>query len=653
MDSQEKKYKMSIDLNVLNHLGLNLYSNTPAVLSEVVANSYDADATEVRIKISQEDDEIVITDNGNGMNITEINEKFLCVGYQKRKHGEAYSRKFHRPVMGRKGIGKLSLLSIADTIEIHTKTEGKSGNAFLLSKADLEREIEHNQGVYFPKNIEFVDFAEDHGTRIIIRDFKRDINRTPSFLRPRLARRFSLKPQIGEDRFSIFIEDTPISIEDRDFFSKANFIWFLGDTDDLIISKYPNLRVQGKLNSSIDGTSKATGWIATVNKPSDLKSTEGDNNNKISVICRGKLAQEDILAFYNEGGLYANYIIGEINADFLDDDDERDIATSNRQQFIENDERFQKLKVFIFSILKVIQKQWTSLRNDMSVEYAIQEIPSLEIWYNSYTGDAKMHAKKLFATIENMHFDKDVERKKEIYKFGILAFERLRVSDKLSQLEELTGESIYKFGNIFSEIEDIEATLYYDIASQRVNVIKAISQACDNNEKEKVLQKYIFKNLWLLDASWDRATEGSELMEQRVTTAFNNITVNLTKEEQNGRLDIKYRTSAGKHIIIELKRYIPSYKITAFSLGDQIDKYINALKKCLISNGEPNPFIEAICIIGPNTIDDLNRANDIVAPVRGRIITYDQLIEHSLNSYKDYLERNKEVGKIRKLINEL
>lgn len=654
MDSQEKKYKMSIDLNVLNHLGLNLYSNTPAVLSEVVANSYDADATEVRIKISQEDDEIVITDNGNGMNITEINEKFLCVGYQKRKHGEAYSRKFNRPVMGRKGIGKLSLLSIADTIEIHTKTEGKSGNAFLLSKADLEREIEHNQGVYFPKNIEFVDFVEDHGTRIIIREFKREINRTPSYLRPRLARRFSLKPKVGENSFSILINDVPITINDRSFFSKTEFIWFLGDTDNSFVAKYPNLKEQGKLGSSVDGTSyKVTGWIATVDKPSDLKSTEGDNNNKISVICRGKLAQEDILAFYNEGGLYANYIIGEINADFLDDDDERDIATSNRQQFIENDERFQKLKGFIFSILKVIQKQWTDLRNDVSVQKAIIEIPSLDKWYNSYKGDTKKQAKKIFATIENLHFDKDIDRKKELYKFGILAFERLRVSDKLSKLEELTGESLYKFGNIFSEVQDIEATLYYDIASQRVNVIKAISLSCDNNEKEKVLQQHLFDNLWLLDASWDRATSGSERIEQTVRKEFDKITSKLSKEEQDGRIDIRYRTAAGKHIILELKRYNVTYKVDEFDLARQIKKYIEALKKCLIDSGDTNPYIEGICIVGPSLFSDITSANSAVAPYNSRIVTYDLLIENALNSYSDYLERNKEVGKIRQLINDL
>jgi len=33
---------MTIDLNVLNHLGIKLYSSIPAVLSEAVANAWDA-----------------------------------------------------------------------------------------------------------------------------------------------------------------------------------------------------------------------------------------------------------------------------------------------------------------------------------------------------------------------------------------------------------------------------------------------------------------------------------------------------------------------------------------------------------------------------------------------------------------------------------
>ena len=66
----ESKFQMSINLQVLNHLGLNLYSNTSAVLSEIVANAWDADAT--RVEISIDGDTITIIDNGIGMNLSDM-----------------------------------------------------------------------------------------------------------------------------------------------------------------------------------------------------------------------------------------------------------------------------------------------------------------------------------------------------------------------------------------------------------------------------------------------------------------------------------------------------------------------------------------------------------------------------------------------------
>ena len=51
MPDRGPKYYMTISLNVLNHMGLNLYSNTPAVLAEVIANAWDADATVVDVQL--------------------------------------------------------------------------------------------------------------------------------------------------------------------------------------------------------------------------------------------------------------------------------------------------------------------------------------------------------------------------------------------------------------------------------------------------------------------------------------------------------------------------------------------------------------------------------------------------------------------------
>lgn len=103
----EPKFQMSINLQVLNHLGLNLYSNTSAVLSEVVANAWDADAKEVHISIDS--DSITIIDNGTGMDLSDINNKYLTVGYQKRSES-GLSPILHRPVMGRNYLYFLLLI---------------------------------------------------------------------------------------------------------------------------------------------------------------------------------------------------------------------------------------------------------------------------------------------------------------------------------------------------------------------------------------------------------------------------------------------------------------------------------------------------------------------------------------------------------------
>ncbi len=65
-------------------LGIGLYSNIPAVIAEVVSNSWDADADNVKIDIDTQHRHITIEDDGWGMTKAEINGKYLRVGYNKR-----------------------------------------------------------------------------------------------------------------------------------------------------------------------------------------------------------------------------------------------------------------------------------------------------------------------------------------------------------------------------------------------------------------------------------------------------------------------------------------------------------------------------------------------------------------------------------------
>nr|VFK01034.1 MAG: Histidine kinase-, DNA gyrase B-, and HSP90-like ATPase [Candidatus Kentron sp. LFY] len=144
--ANESPYRMTLSLNVLNHLGLNLYSNVPSVLSEVVANAWDADAENVWITIdfAKGNEKIVIQDDGHGMTPEDVNSKYLLVGYQRRgpelKREPERTERFKRLPMGRKGIGKLSLFSIAKTIEVRTVKDGQR-SAFRMNLDDIKAKI--------------------------------------------------------------------------------------------------------------------------------------------------------------------------------------------------------------------------------------------------------------------------------------------------------------------------------------------------------------------------------------------------------------------------------------------------------------------------------------------------------------------------------
>lgn len=658
----KEKYEMKMSLNVLNHLGLNLYSNIPAVLSEVVANAYDADATLVKIVLKAST--IEIEDNGHGMTLEDINEKFLHVGYQRRENGEAKSPRFKREVMGRKGIGKLSLFSIANNIDVYSvRKNPHSGklekNGLNLNKFDIERDIKSKNGIYHPKDISVDKFNLDSGTRIVLSDFKKAINHSGPFLRKRLAKRFTV---LGSKyNFDIEINSDKITYKDRDFFGKVQFLWLIGDQENNF--NYDFAKVE-KLNGKFDdGTNfSIRGWIGTVEFPSDLDH-EGSNNNKISIICRGKMAQEDILESFNEGGLYSAYLIGEIHADFLDIDSDEDIATSSRQKINEEDPRYRRLQEHVYKMLKSIQGKWsqyrTQINEKVAVDHASSIHPGLKEWYDNLKTDArKEHAKKLFTTIQSFHFDPKEpnykEKKKELYVQGIIAFEKLKLKESLEELSKIKTADDIRLSNIFIDLNDLEANLYYDIAAERVEVIKKFQEKLDANDKERILQTYLFDNLWILNPSWERPTTGSEIMEKTIEKAFKSVITNLTKEEKKGRLDIKYRTSAGKHIVIELKRYKPTYPLTPVKLYEQMKKYRSAVTKALATVPSQSGPIELIAIIGQRFIEeDFKEAERLLNGINARFIYYDDLIQQSLNAYSDYLDKQKEVSKLRKIIDKL
>lgn len=118
----ELKFKVSAELK--NILGRDLITSDNIAILELVKNSYDAHAT--KVEITFDDDKIIIADNGKGMTLDELKDKWLFVGYSAKRDGtedNSYRSKFKRVYAGAKGIGRISCDRLARYVTLTTKSE--------------------------------------------------------------------------------------------------------------------------------------------------------------------------------------------------------------------------------------------------------------------------------------------------------------------------------------------------------------------------------------------------------------------------------------------------------------------------------------------------------------------------------------------------
>ncbi|WP_417436820.1 ATP-binding protein [Idiomarina abyssalis] len=657
-NTESNGYEVKLDMNVLNHLGMSLYSNTPAVLTEIISNSWDADAKSVEISLDQDNQEIIIKDDGHGMSSDDIAKRFLKVGYARRSEGRSKSESGDRQVMGRKGIGKLAMFSLARVIEVTSKKIGESPVSFEIDVELLQERIK--QAIPYRARIIERDFEGEKGTLIKLLKLKKNISSTESYLRKKVARRFSI---IGENNdFKVVINNTPISSNDRDFLKELQFLWEIGKSDPDRLSATKNLENKGTLEDKLVFKGREyliKGYVGGVKYPSDLKKDREVSNNTITVMSNGRIFDEDILPQFGSAKHFTNYLVGEIEIDLLDRNDHEDMATSSRQKLQENDPRYSVLKAYFEKILLQVDKDWDEWRREIGAKEAVKESPVLKEWFESLKGREKKAAKKLVGQINTMRFsgDEDAQKasKKEVLKSAVLAFEKLRVKDNLDMLDKITDINSETFKAVFSSINDIEESLYYDITSQRLKVIEKFNEISGrgSDELEKVVQEYLFDHLWLLDPSWERVS-GTQEMERTLTKELKKIKPD---SEKGARLDIEYKTISGKHIIIEMKKpSLTNLKID--NLREQGRKYLLAVRQWYKDNPASCPHhgivpqIEVIFLLGKNpkeAYDDADYYNIQLSSINAKIMTYTDLICQSSKSYGEYIKSQEKFHKIKNI----
>lgn len=480
----DKSFTFNISLSVLNHLGRNLYRNFITVLGEAISNSWDADANNVWIYIDREAHRFVIKDDGVGMSENDFQDKFLKIGYSKRKAGVSVSAK-KRPFIGRKGIGKLALLSCASEISVISKTSSTNYIGGVIVNSDLDKAITddlstHDYQLKKPNLNALEEHIKNHreGTIIIFDEIQGGITNTIDYLKTVIALYFRFS--LVDKQFNIFLNGEKITLEHlKPLADKTQFLWKLNGIDDPYVNKQlTELKESKPINFE---PQSIRGFIASVNKPSDLKIRTTDEKVSVDLFVNGRLREKDILKHIPTARIVESYLYGQIHFDELDG--EKDSFTSSREGIVADDPNFNKLlNILKTKIIPTIISDWdewrlkhnqdgdsenprmnrkerksrelyTAVTEDYTFDTGSKNKRKVDSWINELSGDAQFN----FGSYAECFISENLIRKFIEEKNITLTSKAKEEIDKFKKRE---GESKDN-GNISIDIRQTESDLSY------------------------------------------------------------------------------------------------------------------------------------------------------------------------------------------------
>lgn len=176
------KGKFTISPHVVRQLGAELVTDQVTALMELIKNSYDADATYVKVTINTKDTYaepvlyypshrgyIIVEDNGCGMDEDTITNSWLTISYSNKRavNGVKQISKKGRTPLGDKGLGRLSTQRLANICEIMSKPEGKDAVHAGFDWRSFDSATSFSD-VDVP--IESFEWKKDHGTKLLLLD---------------------------------------------------------------------------------------------------------------------------------------------------------------------------------------------------------------------------------------------------------------------------------------------------------------------------------------------------------------------------------------------------------------------------------------------------------------------------------------------------
>ena len=531
-----RPYELRISRLTVDKLGVKLYDKASAVVAEVIANSYDADAEKVTVrlplstalarKVKRPDANgkeveyvedlgfvIEVEDDGHGMTPQEAIDFYLEVGRDRRDDKKlpdgGYSRGKKRPVMGRKGIGKLAPFGICTEIEVLSAGGPETDKGYLVAHFILdyvEIRTPSDQAVPLKPGKLDCTYLPKHGTTIRLKRFAAKRVPDAETFHRQLATRFA----VARSDFEIHVEDSrDPALNPPKAVSPVS----------IAIDKNTRIDLSTRPLFDEEGTRlPVTGWLAMATDSYKHEETAG-----IRIYARGKIVAmtrdfEQPAGFTGEFTI-RSYLVGEVFAEWLDWDKDEDLIRSDRQGILWDSDYGRALRAWGAGLIKEIGKLSKEPRRkrvrDIFLKKSDIEKKAKQLYADTDVAKVAVElAKQIgsFAAEDELEDDEYVQGLTEVilsvapHKALVESFQEFRqqvAGGKEVSIKELLG--------LFSKERIAELASYSQIAAHRVAVIRELEKIVRKKSEESELQELITKAPWLVNHKWTVLSANQQL----------------------------------------------------------------------------------------------------------------------------------------------
>lgn len=526
MQQESDKYTMRISRLTVDKLGIQMYDRVSAVLAELIANSYDADAENVTIhlpfgqylarkiqgEIVDQGFEIVIEDDGCGMTSDEINDYYLNVGYNRRHSRNERTPKHDRLVMGRKGIGKLAPFGICHVVEVISAGGEQTGQGYHVSNLILnlddivdERHDENGNVLPYHPQPGPLDgtFSDESGTKLILREFDR--RRVPQ--RDDLSRQMAARFGLSQVNWSVQLLDS-----DR---NQPSIV-----VGDLSVDLMENTRISvNERPVTADELSlPVSGWIAYARDPYKDETMAG-----VRLYARGKIVAQtrdfDIETGFTGEFKMRSYLTGAIHAEWLDSDN--DLVQTDRQDIIWSSEYGDALRQWGQTLLRELAARAESSAKKRSWEIFLEKSRLRErlqsaLPNQSVVRESVLRAAQSIVSQADRDSLNDLDYVERVVRLAYAIGPHTTLLNALEEVGSLSSGPVSAILDLFEKARLVEIYSLGQVAQERVDAVESLEHlVTDPLTEERQLQKLVENAPWLVHPDWTPLTSNQSLSSTR------------------------------------------------------------------------------------------------------------------------------------------